>query len=315
MSPEARQDSQNDEHHDARHNERHDVIGRRDFIAVAGGALLAAALGREAAAMGLSASALRSPLTPPARRIQKVGLQLYTIRDAITSDLDGSLARVAGIGYREVELAGYRGHTVADFRAALDRHGLAAPSTHIAMERVRDELPAVLAEAHMLGHKYVVCPNITDEKSGLDGYRRAADVLNYAGEIARRSGITIGYHNHESEMAPIGGTRPYDVLLQRTEPSLVVMEMDVYWLVKGGGDPMAYFKKYPDRFRMLHVKDMDGTPAHTMTDVGKGVIDWKRILAESRHVGVQHYFVEHDFAADPFASITASYSYLSKLEF
>ena len=312
MSPEARQDNRNDEHHD----ERHDAIGRRDFIAVAGGALLAAALGREAAAMPSPASAPTSaPLAPSTRRIQKVGVQLYTIRDAVTSDLDGSLARVAGIGYREVELAGYRGHTVAEFRAALARHGLAAPSTHIAMERVRDELPAVLDEAHLLGHKYVVCPNITDEKAGLDGYRRAADALNYAGEIARRSGITIGYHNHESELVPIGGTRPYDVLLQRTEPSLVVMEMDVYWLVKGGGDPMAYFKKYPGRFRMVHVKDMDGTPAHTMTDVGKGVIDWKRIFAQSRQAGIQHYFVEHDFAADPFASITASYNYLSRLEF
>ena len=279
------------------------AIGRRDFLAIAGGALLSATLSERALA------------GRPERRIGKVGVQLYTIRDAIARDLDGSLARVAAIGYREVELAGYHSHTVAEFRASLDRHGLVAPSTHIAMERVRDDLPKVLEEAHVLGHQFVVCPNIPDEKSGLDGYRRAADVLNHAGEIARRSGITIGYHNHGTELAAIGGVRPYDVMLERTDPALVVMEMDIFWLVDGGGDPLTYFRKYPTRFRMVHVKDMDGTPARRMVDVGKGVIDWKTIFAQPGAAGIEHYFVEHDDAPDPFASITASYGYLAKLEF
>ena len=278
-------------------------IGRRSFLAIAGGSLLAAAFGRTAGGM------------PVPIRIEKLGVQLYTIRDAVTKDLDGSLARVAAMGYREVELAGYRSHTVAEFRAALDRNGLTAPSTHIAMERVRDELPQVLDEAHVLGHEFVVCPNIPDEKEGLDGYRRAADVLNRAGELAGKSGIRIGYHNHESELVPIDGLRPYDVLLDRTDPALVAMEMDVFWLVKGGGDPLVYFRKYPGRFRMLHVKDMDSSPARGMTDVGKGVIDWKSLFAQSGQAGVQHYFVEHDHARDPFASIAASYNYLRKLEF
>ncbi len=278
-------------------------IGRRSFLGLAGGTILSAALGRKLGGMS------------PARRIERIGVQLYTVRDALTRDLDGSLARVAAIGYREVELAGYRSHTVAEFKASLDRHGLAAPSTHIAMERVRDELPKVLDEAHLLGHQFVVCPNIPDEKAGLDGYRRAADVLNHAGEIARQSGITIGYHNHGTELAPIGGVRPYDVMLERTDPAFVAMEMDIFWLVTGGGDPLAYFKKYPGRFRMVHVKDMAGTPARSMVDVGKGVIDWKGIFAQSREAGIEHYFVEHDSATDPFASIAASYDYLRKLEF
>jgi len=288
----------------------HGPIGRRSFLSIAGGSLLAVAFGHRANAMSSLA-----PGAAVARRIERPGVQLYTIRDAITKDLDGSLARVAAMGYQEVELAGYRSHTVAEFRAALSRNGLAAPSTHIAMERVRDELPQVLDEAHMLGHEFVVCPNIPDEKTGLDGYRRAADVLNRAGELAGKSGIRIGYHNHESELAPIDGLRPYDVLLDRTDPALVAMEMDVYWLVKGGGDPLAYFAKYPGRFRMLHVKDMDGTPARGMVDVGKGVIDWKGLFAQSEQAGVQHYFVEHDYARDPFASIAASCDYLKKLRF
>lgn len=279
------------------------ALNRRSFLGIATGSILSATLGREL--LGMSA----------ARRIDRVGVQLYTIRDAISRDLNGSLARVAAIGYKEVELAGYRSHTVAEFKAALDRHGLAAPSTHISMERIRDELPQVLDESHVLGHRFVVCPNVANEKAGLDGYRDAADVLNYAGEIARRSGIAIGYHNHGTELAPIGGVRPYDVMLERTEPALVTMEMDIFWMVTGGGDPLAYFRKYPGRFRMVHVKDMDGTAARKMVDVGKGVIDWKGIFAHSRQAGIEHYFVEHDEAPDPFASITAGYEYLRRLEF
>ncbi len=276
-------------------------IGRRSFLTVIGGSILSAAFGKTIVGI------------PYVRRLDKIGVQLYTIRDALTKDLDGSLAHVAGIGYREVELAGYRSHTVAEFKAALDRHGLVAPSTHIAMERIRDELPAVLDEAHTLGHQYVVCPNIAEEKSGLDGYRRAADLLNHAGMIAKQSGISIGYHNHGTELKPIDGERPYDVLLERTDPSLVAMEMDIYWMVSGGGDPLAYFRKYPGRFRMVHVKDMDATPDRGMTDVGKGVIDWKKLFEADP--AIEHYFVEHDQAADPFASIAASYGYLSRLEF
>jgi sugar phosphate isomerase/epimerase len=276
-------------------------ISRRSFLAVSGVSLLSAALSQRAAGM------------PAARGIEKIGVQLYTVRDEIAKDLDGSLARIAAIGYREVELAGYASHSVARFRAALDRHGLVAPSSHIAIERIRDELPQVLEEAHELGHRYVICPNIADEKEGLDGYRKTADILNHAGEIASRSQVSIGYHNHESELAPIEGLRPFDVLLDRTEPSLVSMEMDVFWLVAGGGDPFAYFRKYPGRFRMLHVKDMDATPTHGMTDVGSGTIDWSAIFVANPEI--EHYFVEHDFARDPFSSISASYRYLSKLEF
>ncbi|MEO7042484.1 MAG: sugar phosphate isomerase/epimerase [Gemmatimonadaceae bacterium] len=276
-------------------------IDRRSFLAVVSGSLATMALGP------------RAPRTRANRRLDRIGVQLYTIRNAIKTDLDGSLARVASIGYREVELAGYQSHTVAEFKASLDRHGLVAPSTHIAMERVRDELPQVLAEAHTLGHKFVVCPNIPNEKDGLDGYRKAADVLNHAGETAKKSGIQIGYHNHGTELTPIGGIRPYDVMLERTDPALVVMEMDVFWMVDGGGDPLAYFKKYPGRFRMLHVKDMDGSPQKKMVDVGRGVIDWKAIFEAD--LVAEHYFVEHDAATDPFASIAASYTYLRALEF
>ena len=176
-------------------------------------------------------------------------------------------------------------------------------------------LPKVLDEAHELGHQFVVCPNVPDEKAGLDGYRKAADVLNHAGAIAKQSGIRIGYHNHGTELAPINGVRPYDVMLERTDPALVAMEMDIFWMVQGGGDPLAYFRKYPGRFRMVHVKDMDGSPAKRMVDVGKGIIDWKAIFAQAGEGEIEHYFVEHDDAPDPFASMAASYAYLRGLEY
>ena len=285
------------------HEDAGSTIRRRGFLAIAGGGLMSMAFSRTAVPFAKT------------RRIERVGLQLYTIREAAARDLAGSLARVAAVGYREVELAGYYGHTPVEFRALLDRYGLAAPSTHISMERVRDDLPRVLDEAHVLGNGYVVCPNIADEKTGLDGYRRAADILNHAATIAKQGGVTIGYHNHGTELHLIDGVRPYDVILERTDPALVAMEMDIYWLVTGGGDPLAYFAKHPGRFRMVHVKDMDGSPAQTMVDVGDGVIDWKSIFARSKEAGIEHYFVEHDQAKDPFASIAASYAYLSRLEF
>lgn len=178
---------------------RTDRIGRRSFLALAGASLAATAFGSRAWGM---------PTGLGRERIKRIGVQLYTIRDALTRDLDGSLAKVSAIGYQEVELAGYQSHTVAEFKASLDRHGLKAPSTHIAMERVRDELPMVLDEAHQLGHQFVICPNIIDEKAGLDGFRQAADLLNHAGAIAKQSGIRIGYHNHGSELKPIDGVRP-----------------------------------------------------------------------------------------------------------
>ncbi len=288
------------------------AIGRRGFLLAAGSGLLSLAVTRRLNAQAASATIEHGMKR---RRLERVGVQLYTVRDAIERDLDSSLGRVAAIGYREVELAGYHGHSPADFRAALDRHGLAAPSTHIAMERVRDDLPRVLEEAHVLGNSYVVCPNIADEKSGLDGYRRAADILNEAGAVSKRNGVTIGYHNHGTELHVIDGVRPYDVILERTDPALVAMEMDIYWLVTGGGDPLVYFAKYPGRFRMVHVKDMAGDAAHTMVDVGSGVIDWKGIFARSGDAGIEHYFVEHDEPKDAFASIAASYAYLNGLEF
>jgi sugar phosphate isomerase/epimerase len=149
----------------------------------------------------------------------------------------------------------------------------------------------------------------------IDGYLRIAERFNRAGETASKAGIRFGYHNHDFEFAPIDGKLPYDVLLESTEPNQVCFEMDLYWIVKGGQDPLKYIARWPGRIELVHVKDAAAPPAREMRDVGAGTIDWRRIFARGKQAGIKHCFVEHDDARDPFASIAASFAYLKALRF
>jgi len=252
---------------------------------------------------------------PYRNRIDHVGLQLYTVRDEMKKDVEATIARVAATGYTEVEFAGYFGKKPAEVRAVLDRHGLTAPSAHfgsIAPDAWRETLEA----AHVIGHRYVVVPWIPVEaRTGVDGYKKIAADFNRAAEQAHAAGLQFAYHNHDFEFAPVEGKLPYDVLLAETDPKLVQMEMDLYWITKGGQDPLAYFTRWPGRFPMVHVKDSMGPPDNKMADVGAGTIDWKRIFAKQQQAGIKHFFVEHDQPADAFASIKASCDYLKRLEF
>jgi sugar phosphate isomerase/epimerase len=281
------------------------MIERRDFIRT----LSAAAVGQ---ALPTLAPGPKS-LVP--RRIEHIGLQLYTVRDEMKKDVEGTLAQVAASGYTEVEFAGYFGKSPADIRAMLDRHGLTAPSAHIASgapDAWRDALDA----AHVVGHRYVVVPWIPVEKrTGVDGFKKIAADFNKAAEQARAAGLQFAYHNHDFEFVPTSGQLPYDILLADTDPKLVQMEMDLYWIIKGGQDPLKYFARWPGRFPLVHVKDSMGPPDQKMADVGAGKIDWKRIFSREDQAGIKHFFVEHDQPADPFASIRASCEYLKRLEF
>jgi sugar phosphate isomerase/epimerase len=272
----------------------------------------------------LSAAAVMSRFSWAAtqHRIEKVGLELYTVRDALKNDFEGTLARVAKDGYKEVELAQFFAH-LPDFspspkraREILDANGLAAPASHIPYSAISTEnLPKVIEASKILGHSYVVNPSI--DRAVLkqpDGWKRAAEAFNRAGEETKKSGIRFGYHNHVEEFKPLpDGKLPYDVLLDGTDPNLVNMEMDLGWAHEAGADPLKYFAKYPGRFPLVHVKDFDKN--RTMVDVGKGEIDWKRIFAKADLAGIKHYFVEFDDPKSPFDSIQASYAYLEKLRF
>ena len=257
-------------------------------------------------------------------RIAKVGIQLYTVRDLMKADFEGTLAKVAQIGYREVEFAGYFDHTPEQVRAVLDKNGLASPSCHVGYENTaEDKWAATLQTVKAVGHQYVVCAWIPEEsRKTADDWKRTCDRFNKAGQAAQAAGVQFAYHNHSFEFVPLAdGQKPYDVLLANTDPKLVQLEVDLFWITFAGADPVSYFMQYQGRFPMVHVKDMikkptpAATPEQVMVDVGKGSIDWKAIFAHSSHAGIQHYFVEHDQPPQPLADIKTSFDYLNALEF
>jgi sugar phosphate isomerase/epimerase len=254
----------------------------------------------------------RFPL--PLDRLSRIGLQLYTIRGLLKQDFEGTLTRIAAIGYREVEFTGYQDHTPREVRAVLDRHGLDAPSAHVPFESLEDGWDVVLQAARIVGHRYVVVAWIPqDRRRSLDDWKRIGERFNRAATACRAAGLQFAYHNHSYEFEALEGRLPYDVLVEGTDAGLVQLELDFFWATKGGADPLVYFARFPDRFPLVHVKDM--TAGGDMVDVGKGVIDWRRLFARRAEAGIRHYFVEHDEPPEPLASIRTSYQYLRRLEF
>jgi sugar phosphate isomerase/epimerase len=272
-------------------------------------------------------------------KIEKIGVQLYTVRYPMKDDFEGSVAKVANIGYKEVELAEfaqaadgtvtYFNHTPAEMRAALDRHGLVSPSTHVKYSSLTPEnLPKVIEASKVIGNTYIIMPWIEEvDRKQPDIWKKAAAVFNRAGEECKKAGIQFGYHNHWFEFLPVDSKLPYDVLLAECDANLVKMEMDLCWITAAGKDPIAYFNKYPGRFPLVHVKDIKTMPNITaggkqdygdtadLAPVGSGLVDWKKIFSHDQKAGIKHYFVEHDKPTAPFDSITSSYAYLKKLTF
>lgn len=256
-------------------------------------------------AAALPGSLLAQGKPAPARPI---GIQLYTVRDFMQREAERTLAALAEIGYREVELVGLYGMSARALRAMLDRNGLVAPSSHVSLESMRKDLPRVINDAVTLGQRYVVCPSIPPNERTLGGYRAAAAALNAAGDRAAGANLQLAYHNHDFEFAKLGNVTGYDVLVAELDAARVQLELDLYWITKGGGDPLYYFAKLPNRFPLLHLKDMarDGRIAN----VGQGTIDFARIFAQAQRAGVRHYFVEHDNPTHPLLDADASYRYL-----
>jgi sugar phosphate isomerase/epimerase len=280
--------------------------------------------------MGAALLAMRRAI---AASIPRIGMQLYTVRTALEKDFDGTLAKVAAIGYKEVEFAGYYNHTPQEVRDTLKRHGLAAPSAHIDYGSLTgDKWAKAIENAHAIGHTYLVNAWVDESvRKEPDAWKHIAETYNQAAAVSKKAGIQFAYHNHNFEFAPrkdAGGKLPYDILLESCDPALVKMELDLCWISAAGKDPLEYFRRYPGRFPLVHVKGLKKVPASTgddpvpidrvlpdLTEVGHDdVIDWKRIFAQSRVAGIRHYFVEHDVPKDPFASLKTSYEYVSKLQ-
>ena len=252
------------------------------------------------------------PFALPRAALSRIGVQLYTLRRLAGQDLDGTLSAVAKLGYKEVETAGYYNKTPADFRRSLDAAGLTAPSAHVGIEVLETGLPAQLEVCSTIGHKWLVVPSLPGRFRTEAGYKQVGEILGKAAAGAKAAGVRIAFHNHAEEFAPIGGSTGMDLILQ-SAPAEVAAELDVYWIVKAGGDPFAFIDKYSKRVKMLHLKDATAAPERAMREVGSGTIDWPRLLPRAEAAGVEHVFVEHDNPGDALASVKSSYEYLSKL--
>ena len=267
-----------------------------------------------------------------------VGLQLYTFFGVIDEDVKGTLTKIAAIGYKEMESAyskhgGYYGMKPKGFKAMVNDLGMTWKSHHVigapfklpkgykmplgadgkpmvfpTLRNLRDNMQELVDEAAEGGIPYLVCANTPT--GTLAEIKSSIEVLNKTGEAAKKVGIQFCYHNHDMEFHEVEGQIPYHLLLKETDANNVKMELDLAWAVKGGQDPVELFKQHPGRFPLWHVKDLDPTRTDILP-VGSGNIDFKRIFENKEIAGMQHFFVEHDNPKDPFASIKASYSYIT----
>jgi sugar phosphate isomerase/epimerase len=278
---------------------------RRDFLATLGGAALGAVALDRARALGPSS---------PAGAPRAVGLQLYTVRSLLAKDFEGTIAKVAQIGYREVEFAGYFNRTPAQVRDVLAENHLRSPSTHVALPASEDAWSRTLDTAKSIGHQWVVIAWLDAAlRTHPDDWVKIADRFNKLGEIAQSRGLRLAYHNHDFEFTRLGHGTGLDMLLQQSDVKVVDFEMDIYWVVKGGGDPLDLIARYPHRFPLMHAKDATPPPARAMADVGSGTIDFPKIFAMAAQSGMQHVYVEHDNPPDPLESARNSYRYLAAL--
>jgi sugar phosphate isomerase/epimerase len=263
--------------------------------------------------------------------IPRVGVQLYTVRTLMEKDFDGTLASIAAIGYKEVEFAGYFNRTPEQVKDVLTRNNLTSPSAHIDYGNLTgDAWLKAIETAKTIGHQYLINAWVDESIRNQPGsWQKIAETFNQAGQVSKKAGIQFAYHNHNFEYTAVDGKLPYDLLLESCDANLVKMEMDLCWISAAGKDPLDYFKRYPGRFPLVHVKGLTRIPEASgdtavpidkvlpdITEVGtRDVINWKRIFAHAKEAGIEHYFVEHDVPKSPLDSLKSSYEYVSTLQF
>jgi sugar phosphate isomerase/epimerase len=280
---------------------------RKEFLKLSGG--LAAAI---------SFSSISSFLPEEnSKRLKTFGLQLYTVRDIFEKDPKGTLKQIASFGYKQVE--GYEreagifwGMTNMEFKRYMDELGMAFISTHCDIEK---NFEKKVNDAAAIGMKYLIYPSIDPPKT-IDDYRRFCEKFNYSGELCKKAGIRFAYHNHDFDFKPVNGQIPQDIFMQHTDPSLVDFEMDIYWVVTAGQDPLHWLQKYPNRFRLCHIKDRvkGSTKREDTCDLGTGSIDFPRILKQLRKNGMQYFIAEQEhYPVSPLNSIEADAEYMKKV--
>jgi len=257
----------------------------------------------------------------------KIGLQLYTLRNQIQEQgISSILEKVAAIGYKEVETFSYSnegifGVSPSEFKKMCDDNGLNIASGHYLTGRHDDTMTGTIMNGWkqaiedattMEQENMVIAWLHPSERETLDQYKKLSEMLNEAGTECAKADIQFAYHNHAFEFEKISNTIPYDLMLKETEEDKVKMELDLYWIVKAGQDPVAYFKKHPGRFPLWHVKDMDKQTGD-FTEVGNGMINFNEIFSARKKAGLQHYFVEQDVSEHPLKSIKISYGNVKKI--
>lgn len=269
-------------------------------------------------------AALLLAVAPAFAADNPLGLQLWSLRNQLTASLPAGMAEVKSLGFTMVESAGTYGHTPKEVRDLADANGLKIVGAHIPYERFLKDVPGVIAEAKALGASYVVVAWIPHGKGfSVDEARVAVANFNTWGAALKEAGLGFGFHTHGYEFAPLAdGSSAFDVMMNETKPDLVFCEMDVFWVVQAGLDPVALLQKYPGRFKAFHIKDMKkGAPTHLYEGhapasdnviVGQGVMDWPGIVAQGKKSGVEYYFIE-DETSDPVGNIPPSITYLATL--
>lgn len=255
----------------------------------------------------------------PAKK--QIGIQLYTIRDLVKQDLAGSFKKLSEIGFSSIETAGYDNRMFYDLKPAKFKemalgYGLNPISSHSAVSM--ENIDQSVEDAHNAGMKYIVLPWIPEDKrKNTDAYKKLAEELNKMGEICRAADLYLGYHNHDFEFQTLeNGQVAYDLLLKETIPELVFMQIDTYWVVYAGYDPLDYFKRFPGRFALWHVKDMARGEKKETTELGSGSLNFPGYFEQRKLAGLQHVILEQeDFHMDPWDSLDISYQYLMSLNF
>ena len=308
--------------------------------------------------LNYSALAAASLITPSFMTNSKhytLGLGLFSVPRGLNDDLKGTLDMLASIGFQELEVfgpyaftnektkqewavtsqmlgfntSGFYGHTPEDFSLMVKDRGMRIPSMHTDIETLQHNMSELAQAARTIGATYVVLPALPEAyRTNIDAYKRSADLFNEIGRNAREEGIRFGYHNHGYGLKPWGEVRPIDIILDQTDPDLVFFEMDLFWTTAGGIDPVKLLDKHPNRYKLLHIKDMkpitefegDGSNPQewyglfpNMTSCGQGDIDLEGIIKTSKKNGVEHYFVEHDMVQQPEVALKESFNYLKNI--
>lgn len=271
-----------------------------------------------------AAGALSVPAFLAAGKIQKsktIGLQLYTLRDTIGKDPKTVLEKVGSIGYKELEAYSYRdgkifGMAYSEFGKYVKSLGMKVISGHYGLDQIEgDTWKKAVDDAKSIGMEFMVLPYLQEQdRKTIDQYKSVIEKLNKAGEVAKSGGIRMGYHNHAFEFDTVEGQIPFDLMLKELDPKYVGMEMDIFWVVNAGHDPVKYFEKYPGRFEQWHVKDMDKADKNRNANIGSGSIDFKALFTKAKLSGLKHFYVEQEsYPGEPIDSVEASAKYLKTI--